>query len=1111
MKTFKLIAGATVLMTAATLFAQDKGSQFKISKDGTFVIDDLKGAIIHYNTDWGSSNQGEKSITPDAGYPKKEGNANILKGKFTVKDGTYEILEKIENLSPSSISYECTLKTDKAIPTNEISLQFSLPIEFYSGRKIEIGNDKIILPPEFQDKVQIISKEKFGKFILAGANSKLVIEGDGGILVQDNRKFSHESYTIRLRFSKETPEAKLSLKISSEPYKTSPISIKSAVNMGFADDVDGDKKGGWTDQGPENDLRMIVPGMKKFGGAGFEIIDPKSNNGKSCIVLAGPEREYFPKSAETAVNAGPFKQLCILHALAWPPSNKVEVGKILVTYNDGTSSTIPVIAKDHVGNWWSPTSLPKGQIAWTGENKSSYVGLFLSSFNLEQKPITSIKFESAGTGVWMIVAVSGSNDELPTSIAAPFYIVPSKEWKPFEFTKDIVKDSVLDFSFLTDAPAGKYGAIKIVNGKFVFENKSDAPIRFYGVNLCFTANYLDKETCDKLADRLAMSGYNSVRFHHFDNDLAARNKDTTTELDPENLDKLEYLFAALKKRGIYITIDLYISRRLKAGEIPELNRAITEHNDFKAAIPVLDSAYRNWETFSRNLLEHVNPYTGMKWKDDPALITISLVNENTIMSCWTSSPDIKKVYEEKFATWLKEKNLDSADSETKTHLMKKFLIETNDNSFARMRKFLAGIGTKALLSDQNMWDNIPMALMREKYDYVDNHFYWDHPSFPIKPWSLPSGVKNSSALSGFLSTPGRMMHSRIFGKPFMITEFNWAVPNTYRGESGPVTGAIAALQDWDGLYRFAYSHNRDSIMKDVQGGYFDVASDPINYLSDRIGLLLFLRGDIKTSDISFPVVISSKYMDDPKASLNYPKLAHELGFVGRSGTVIDNGSLKLPENSTAVITMENLNLKSTVPVVKIDTMEKGSESEAAEKIKSACDFKKGALDVDKGFARSSTGEMEIDKSAGTFKVVTPKSEVFVLGSKGKMEGAALSIENMDKPVVVCATSVDGKDLKNSSRILVLHLTDAQNSKIKFASNKMNLLETWGTTPHLARKGEVEISLKIATGPQPKVYATDISGKQLGEVKSQFSADGTLKFKADTLALETPCFAYEIRR
>ena len=58
---------------------------------------------------------------------------------------------------------------------------------------------------------------------------------------------------------------------------------------------------------------------------------------------------------------------------------------------------------------------------------------------------------------------------------------------------------------------------------------------------------------------------------------------------------------------------------------------------------------------------------------------------------------------------------------------------------------------------------------------------------------------------------------------------------------GILTGALAAEQDWDGLWRFAYSHSNGNLL-DGQGGpgYFDCVTDPLIAASDRASVCLFL-------------------------------------------------------------------------------------------------------------------------------------------------------------------------------------------------------------------------------------------------------------------------------
>jgi hypothetical protein len=69
--------------------------------------------------------------------------------------------------------------------------------------------------------------------------------------------------------------------------------LRPVMNVGWRDDIEGDRKGGWTDQG-DNDLRSFPTGLQYFCGIPFEIVSPDGNRGLSVLVLGGAARTYFP-------------------------------------------------------------------------------------------------------------------------------------------------------------------------------------------------------------------------------------------------------------------------------------------------------------------------------------------------------------------------------------------------------------------------------------------------------------------------------------------------------------------------------------------------------------------------------------------------------------------------------------------------------------------------------------------------------------------------------------------------------------------------------------------------------------------------------------------------
>jgi len=1105
-----IIAFAALLAAPLAFTAPVQIGPCQVSPDGSFKVGGVAAKVNHFGPGWSNAFQSQGTVKADSGYPQFTSGSWTLKGSLALSAGEFSFVETLSKTSETEANYEVSVKSAKPVSSNELSLLLSLSVDEYAGREITVDGAKTALPVEFS-KMGLFNSGSFQTLELLSSDAKLRFEGQGSILIQDDRQFNVPNYSIRIGFAPskgEISEASFKMKITASPYDTKPVSLVKAMNMGFADDVAGDGKGGWSDQGPENDLRMIKPGLAKLGGVAFDIVDPAKNGGCSCVVFGADRIPGLAKSASVDAGGLSAKYLCVLHALAWPPSGKVKIGTIAVSYQDGSKKEVPVISSMDVGNWWSPNGIENGQVVWTGENKSSYVGLYMTSYPVDAKPIDKIEFLSEGNSEWMIVGLSGSNDKIPKTVNVPSYVVENKDWKPIEFPREVEKGSALDFSFLSDAPAGKHGRMIVSGGKLAFEDAPAKPVRLYGVNLCFTANFLDKEVCDKLADRLAGCGYNTVRFHHYDKQASAKDEPGTTNLDPANMDKLDYLFSALKKRGIYITTDLYVSRDIKKGEIPEIDRGLTiaELADYKALVPILDSAMKNWEEFSKSLLNHVNPYTGLAWKDDPALVLLSLVNENNIASCWNRSPEIKAMYEAKFAQWLAAKGMKEPASGERESLFSSFLSDTYNAAYARQKAFLLSLGVKTPFTDQNMCSDLPLTLMRDNYDYVDNHFYWDHPSFPVKPWSLPSVIQNKSVIDNLAPVPGTSFPTRVFGKPFTITEFNWAFPCAYRAESGAITGAYAALQDWDGLYRFAYSHSSKSIVNDSTSNYFDVATDPLTIMSDRIGVLLFTRRDVESSSLEIPIAVSQAWKGK---MASYPRLSWQLGLLGKIGSVVEcDGKFALPAGAKACVALDQ-----SIPdgVKSVDFSSKDAGAAQVSELKGACGFGKGEFDVEGKRVRSSTGELEIDGKARTFKAVTPRSETFVLCDKGSLEGSSVSVENRGSAATVFVAALDGKSVKDSSRLLVLHLTDVMNSKIKFSDRKMTVLESSGTLPHLVRRGEAALKISLAPGSAPKVYAIDLAGVRMEETQSSFSQDGSLSFVADTFASKAPCMAYEIVR
>ncbi len=200
--------------------------------------------------------------------------------------------------------------------------------------------------------------------------------------------------------------------------------------------------------------------------------------------------------------------------------------------------------------------------------------------------------------------------------------------KPFFLPPGDASPGPADVSFLLDPPAGKGGFITVRDGRF---HSGDRRIRFWGVNVCFAACFPSHEDAEKVAARLAKFGVNCVRFHHMDSSPFPRGifRDRKLEeLSPEALDRLDFFVAELARRGIYVNLNLHVSRWYsraqgwpRAGDLPNYDKMVGIFH------PELMAAQKR---YARDLLTHKNSYTGRRYVEEPSLAMVEITNEDSL-------------------------------------------------------------------------------------------------------------------------------------------------------------------------------------------------------------------------------------------------------------------------------------------------------------------------------------------------------------------------------------------------------------------------------------------------------------------------------------------------
>ncbi len=208
-------------------------------------------------------------------------------------------------------------------------------------------------------------------------------------------------------------------------------------------------------------------------------------------------------------------------------------------------------------------------------------------------------------------------------------------------------------------PIDVAGKVTVSGNNFVVRNQ---PYKFWGVNITSASCFPPVAEASGIAAHAAKMGINLVRFHHVDNpgwgteaSIFVDGQSTRT-LNPVTQNRLDHFIYQLKQHGIYTNMNLNVSRTFNSLDgVPDADSL----KEFAKGVTVFDpQLIALQKEYAAQLLGHLNPYTGKKLSEDPALAMVEIINENSLFGMWKDDV-LRPQAQGGWLTWRHHRMLDS--------------------------------------------------------------------------------------------------------------------------------------------------------------------------------------------------------------------------------------------------------------------------------------------------------------------------------------------------------------------------------------------------------------------------------------------------------------------
>jgi hypothetical protein len=587
------------------------------------------------------------------------------------------------------------------------------------------------------------------------------------------------------------------------------------------------------------------------------------------------------------------------------------------------------------------------------------------------------------------------------------------------------------------------------------------------------------------------------------------------------LDKWDRWFSILKEQGIYMTWSLFYPHVITPadGYPAHLYNELPDRGEGKSTSGVvnimkdLQDAEWLWE---RTLLEHVNPYTGLAYKDDPALAIVEVHNEDCIF--WHAPLNDLVVYNngkldlhaailgKMWMSWVKDRYGDDrnlaiawgsdrrSDDSVDNPKMKmyaawemeadgprwnknserkrmgdfiRFLAELQRDYYEQRYQRLRELGYKAVTvttawkaggpaaSAANLWADDAM-------DAIDRHNYFGGGAggHSIAVGSVHNDTHLSKAGRGILSSG----FWQVEDKPFIMTEWTQKPPNQWKAEIAPLFAFYGmGLQGWDASLHFAASRS-------YMGNGWPGMRSYVTCTPHYIGQFPALAFSLYNNHFEEGDIISARRLLTAEIFAGVDALDQSYGLVGYD----ENELLAHGDTPVEALAIGRVTLK----------VEDSRESSYVGDVTSYWDQRAKIV-------RSNTGQLTWDYGRRVVTIHSEKTQGIVGFTAGRTyDLPGVTVQMGSTPFVsLLFTPLDNRPLIESEHILVTALAKDKQHGTIYSSDGTELIECGGPPLFLE---PVQADLTFKGGPLTSVKVVDVYGvptpQQVEYTGNTFSID-----------------------